>query len=428
MNVDMAIVGKVHDTLVTNCNKRHRIIVGGRGKGASWSIARILLLEGMREPLFIVCVREVQKTIAHSVKKLLEETIASFQFDFFYKVFGNEIRGMNGTKFIFHGLHDYNADNIKSLEGADRCWVAEAQTISRRSINILRPTIRKQGSTVWWDFNPRYDTDPIWIDYILNTDPNAEVLWISWRDNPWFTDALVMEKESDYRRNEVEARHIWEGELRNAGDMFVCPSALVDVAIHKDVAISGSDIVVGADIAHQGGDEIVFYKRHGVKTIDKYFSHHQDTLKTANDLMAFCGDQSIPVNIDNGDIGKAVADILASKKYIVHRINFGGTASDPEHYEDCATEMYFNLGKQLDKIDIPNDEELRNQLIQRKYHYITGKRGYEVMKIESKDDFTEHSMAINKSPDRADALVLCFYKPGRSGNAATVNYNMYGGN
>ena len=235
MNLNVEIVGKVHSELIAECNKRHRIIVGGRGKGASWSIARILLLEGMRQPMFVVCVREVQKTITHSVKKLLDETIDRFQFGFFYESFNNEIRGINGTKFIFNGLHDYNADNIKSLEGADRCWVAEAQTISRRSINILRPTIRKSGSVLWWDFNPRYDTDPIWIDYILNKDPNAQVLWLNWRDNPWFTDALKMERDSDYRRNEEEAKHIWEGELRNAGDKFVCPSALVDLAIRNRI-------------------------------------------------------------------------------------------------------------------------------------------------------------------------------------------------
>ena len=194
MDQNVEIVGKVKDELV-DCDKRHRLIVGGRAKGASWSIARNLLLEGMLNPLFIVCVREVQKTIANSVKKLLEETIAMFHWEFFYDTMLNEIRGINGTKFIFHGLREYNADNIKSLEGADRCWVAEAQTISRRSISILRPTIRKEGSVVWWDFNPRYETDPVWIDYIINKDPNAQVCMLNWRDNPWFTSASRMEME-----------------------------------------------------------------------------------------------------------------------------------------------------------------------------------------------------------------------------------------
>jgi len=426
VDLQIEIVDKVKNILIPS-EKRHKIIVGGRGKGASWSIARSLIVKGMSTPSFIVCVREIQKTIAHSVKKLLDDTIKFFNLEFFYKSTNSDIKGLNGTHFIFHGLRDFNADNIKSLEGADDCWIAEAQSISRDSINILRPTIRKDGATIWWDFNPRYETDPIWIDYILNDDPNAEVLWLNWRDNPWFTKSLKMEKESDYSRNEEEARHIWEGELRNAGDTFVCPPELVDVAINNKISELKGEFRVGADIAHQGGDEIVFYKRQGNKVIDKYFSRYQGTLTTFNALKAFTIDKTIRMNIDNGDIGKAVADLLIDDHWLVSGINFGGIPKDTEHYENCVTEMYFELRDKFSYIDIPNDDELRNQLIQRKYVYIGGRRGYEVMKIESKEDFYKHAVAINKSPDRADALVLCFYDAEDAGAAGTVSYNMFAG-
>lgn len=420
----VSIIKKVKDKLVCS-DKRHRIIYGGRGKGASWSIARILLLEGMRETLFISCVREVQKTIKYSVKKLLEDTIKEFQWQWFYKIAATEIIGMNDTKFVFFGMQEYNADNFKSLEGSDRCWVAEAQSISRGSINILRPTIRKEGSVIWWDFNPRHEVDPVYMDYIINKDANAELLNLSWRDNPYFPDALKMEKDSDYARNEEEADHIWEGKLRNAGDKYVCPSSLVDIAIRNKINSLVGQICVGADIAHQGGDRIVFYKRHGMKIIDRYNSRYQNTQKTIKDLKAFAGDRSIPINIDNGDIGKAVADFLEEDRYIVNRINFGGKPIDIEHYEDCATEMYFNIRDKLERIDMPNDENLRNELIQRKYDFIGGRRGYEVMKIESKDDFKKHAVGLNNSPDDADAFVLCYYEPGTSGHAETVDYNMF---
>jgi len=425
-DVDLPIVGKVADTLLQS-RKRHRIIVGGRGKGASWSIGRILLARGMAEPRFIVCIREVQKSIEHSVKKLLDDTIESCGLGGFYKPLKYEINGHNGTKIIFHGLQDYNADNIKSLEGGDDFWVAEAQTISRRSINILRPTIRKDGAVCWWDFNPRFETDPVYIDYVLNDDPNAELLWLNWRDNPWFTEGLRLEMESDYRRNEEEARHIWEGEIRSAGDLFVCPSALVDIAIKNSIdKLEGSDVCVGADIAHQGGDEIVFYKRHGKKIIDSYYSRYQDQPTTVRHIKAFTGEKVIPINIDNGDLGKGCADYLEQDGWLVNRVNFGGTPIDTEHYQDTATEMYFQLRDVLEQADIPNDEELRNQLIQRKYEYISGRRGYEVMKIESKDKFKEHCTAIHKSPDRADALVLAFYDLGVGGDAtAGLTHNVF---
>jgi len=424
MDLNIEIVDKVQQKLV-NSTKRHRIIWGGRGKGASWSLARILLVKGMKESRFIVCVREIQKTLADSVKKLLEDTIDLFNLRFFYKIHVNDIRGKNGTKFIFNGLREYNADNIKSLEGADDCWVAEGQTISRRSINILRPTIRKDGSVMWWDFNTRYETDPVYIDYVLNKDPNAEVLFLNWRDNPWFTESMKMEKDSDFARNVEEAEHIWEGKLRMMGDKFVCPSELVDIAIKNVITELTGKFAVGADIAHQGGDEIVFYKRQGRKIIDKYYSKRQDTVKTLRDLKAFTIDKSIGITIDNGDIGKAIADLLVLDGWIVTGINFGGSPKDKVHYEDCATEMYFNLRDQLEYIDIPPDEELRNQLIQRKFNYLGSKRGYEVMKIESKDEFKTHAIAMNKSPDRADALVLCFYDLVSSGLIETLTHNIF---
>lgn len=381
----------------------------------------------MASPRFIVCIREVQKSIEHSVKKLLDDTIKERGLGGFYKIKKYEIDGVNGTKFIFHGLQDYNADNIKSLEGGDDFWIAEAQTISRRSINILRPTIRKPGSVAWWDFNPRYDTDPIYIDYILNDDPNAEVLWLNWRDNPWFTEGLKMELEADYRRNEQEAKHIWEGELRSAGDLYVCPSELVDIAIGNHIQhIQTEDMMVGADIAHQGGDEIVFYKRHGLKVIDKYFSQYQDQPTTVRHLKAFTLEKEIPINIDNGDLGKGVADYLEQDGWLVNRINFGGKPVDDEHYYDCVTEMYFQLRDLLEQADIPNDEELRNQLVQRKYEYIGGRRGYEVVKLESKDRFKEHCTAIHKSPDRADALVLTYYdRKYGADKLFSLNHNIY---
>ncbi len=418
------IIQKVLDTLVDS-DKRHRVIVGGRGKGASWSIARILLLLGMRESLFIPCVREVQKTIKYSVKKLLDDTIKDLGWDWFYKSTQTEIIGINGTKFVFFGMQEYNSENVKSLEGADHCWIAEAQTLSRRSINVLRPTIRKDGSVLWWDFNPRYETDPVYVDYILNDDPHAIVLRLSWRDNPWFTSALKQELESDFLRNEEEAQHIWDGLLRSAGDLFVCPSELVDVARKWVIPKPHGTLAVGADIAHQGGDRIIFYKRHGLKVIDKYESRYQDTVVTTKHLKAFIGDLSIKLNIDNGSIGAAVADNMVNAGYMVNRVNFGGVPDDPEHYEDTVTEMYFDIRDQLSLIDIPMDDELRAELIQRKFKYINGRRGYEVQKIENKKEFKEHAMMSFNSPDKADALVLCFYEPGSSGAVGTLDHSIF---
>ena len=410
MTQEVEILDRIYEELIVNCDKRHRGAYGGRGSGKSWSIARILLLYGMESKQFIICVREVQKSIEHSVKKLLEDTIELFGWQYFYKIRKNDIIGLNGTKFIFAGLHEHNSDTIKSLEGADICWVAEAQSISRTSIDILRPTIRKEHAIFFWDFNPRYSSDPVYVDYIRHQDPNAKFINVNWWDNPWFPTSLMQEKEADYARDVNRAKHIWEGELVDADDTFVCPADLVDKAMANNILKVPPKVpIVGADIAHQGGDEIVFYKRIGDKVVQEYMSRKQNAVITKEHLKDFAGKNSI-INIDNGHLGAAIADELENDGYTVKRINFGGTPIDTEHYEDVATEMYFQLRDQLEVIDIPNDEELACQLSDRKYQYINGKRGQEVMKLEPKDRFAEHTQALHKSPDRADALALCFYE------------------
>ncbi len=412
MTQEVAVIKKVKDELIDNCDARHRIIYGGRGKGASWSIARILLTEGMIESLFIVCVREVQKSIELSVQKLLVDTIKLFGWQWAYKVTKNKIISrINDTIFVFSGLHEHNSDSIKSLEGADRCWVAEAQSISRTSINILRPTIRKDDAVFWWDFNPRYSSDPIWVDYIRNKDEEAKILFLIHSDNKWFPNSLKKEMKADYSRDLAAAEHIWEGKLSDANETFACPAELVEAAQERIIPKPGPHVPwIGADIAHQGGDEITFYKRIGPKVVDYYTAKYQNADVTVEALKTFATKNSY-INIDNGHLGCAVADFIEKDGYFVNRINFGGTPKDTKHYEDIATEMYFELKDQLPNIDIPNDEELAIQLYTRKYSYINGKRGYEVMKLEPKKEWVEHTHAFHRSSDRADGVALCYYDP-----------------
>ena len=409
--LNIEVIDLIQRELMEDCTARHRGAYGGRGTGKSWTFARFCLTMGMADKKFIVCVREVQKSLENSVMKLLADTIDDLGLHWFYKVMKNVIVGKNGTKFVFYGLHEHNSDNIKSLEGADICWVAEAQSISRVSINILRPTIRKEDAIFFWDFNPRYGSDPVYVDYIRNQDPNAKFVKVGWEDNPWFPKSLEMERDADYARDPIGARHIWEGELADTDDTFVCPPEMVEGAMGRKIGKNPPGIeIVGIDVAHQGGDEITMFKRINNKVTSTFFARKQGILDTLHDVQQFAG-KNCQINIDNGHVGAALADLLEADGYTVNRIDFGGRPVDIEHYEDVATEMYFQLRDKLDVIELPKDEELAVQLYTRKYDYINGRRGYEVMKIEQKKTFAEHTHASHKSPDRADGLVLCFYEP-----------------
>lgn len=202
--------------------KRYKVVHGGRGSGKSWGYARSLLIEGWRRPLRILCTREVQKSIKDSVHKLLSDQIEAMGLGSHYQVLQNEIRGANGTEFIFSGLSDQTAESIKSYEGVDICWVEEAQAVTRRSLDILTPTIRKAGSEIWFSFNPELDTDEVFSRFVLGQPSSAAVVEMNWRDNPWFPAVLEEERQDFLRqvasgkRSQDDYDNIWEGKCRAA--------------------------------------------------------------------------------------------------------------------------------------------------------------------------------------------------------------------
>lgn len=200
---------------------RYKVMRGGRGSAKSRSAAAALLLQAASEPHRVLCAREIQKSIKDSVKRLLDDEIARLGLGDFYESVENEIRGKNGSLFIFAGLRG-NSASIKSMEGITRCWVEEAQTISRSSLDDLIPTIRTPDSEIWFTYNPRFDTDP--IDTMFKADelpPNTILLHVNWQDNPWFPDVLKQEMDYDKRRDMDKYLHIWEGQYQTSSEARV---------------------------------------------------------------------------------------------------------------------------------------------------------------------------------------------------------------
>ena len=191
---------------------RYKGIHGGRGGGKSHLLAEQIVLKAYSQTLRIVCIREVQNSIKDSVKQLIVDKIAKFGLLDVFEVLDNEIRcKLNGSFIIFKGMQAYNAANIKSLEGFDIAWVEEAQTLSQVSLDMLRPTIRKPNSELWFSWNPRYKTDP--IDKFLRSNPPPEsvVIQVNWVDNPWFPQELIDEMKHDFAIDPDKAEHIWNG-------------------------------------------------------------------------------------------------------------------------------------------------------------------------------------------------------------------------
>jgi phage terminase large subunit len=192
---------------------RYKVLYGGRGGAKSWGIGRTLLILGRAKPLRILCTREIQKSIADSVHKLLKDQIQELGLSGFYTVQETKILGANGTEFIFAGLKS-NINSIKSYEGCDKVWVEEAQTVSKASWDVLIPTIRKPGSEIWVSFNPSLETDETYRRFVLNKRDDAAVVKINWSDNPFFPEVLRKEKDHLKEKDPDAYENIWEGMCR----------------------------------------------------------------------------------------------------------------------------------------------------------------------------------------------------------------------
>jgi phage terminase large subunit len=212
----------------------YKVIYGGRGKGASWSFARALLELGRRRKLFIVCGREIQKSIKESVHKLIAdqiEQIAQIELDAdpnfqkpankFFEVKQAEIVGINGTKFAFVGIKN-NVSSIKSMEAIDIFAVFEADAVGHDSWDKVLPTVRRdppygpfdKGSEVWVEFNPELDSDETYKRFVIDPPKGTALISMSYKDNPFFPEILRAQMEEMKAKDFDNYLTVWEGKTR----------------------------------------------------------------------------------------------------------------------------------------------------------------------------------------------------------------------
>jgi phage terminase large subunit len=193
---------------------RYKGAYGGRGSGKSHFFAEMMIEDHIIDPKRrSVCVREFQRSLAQSVKRLLELKIENLNAGLYFEVQDAVIKNTKGDGLIiFQGMQNHTADSIKSLEGYDCAWVEEAQSLSQLSLDLLRPTIRKPNSELRFTWNPRQETDP--VDSLLrgnNPPADSTVVKVNYDDNPWFPDVLRDEMEYDKMRDPEKYSHVWSG-------------------------------------------------------------------------------------------------------------------------------------------------------------------------------------------------------------------------
>jgi phage terminase large subunit len=233
---------------------RYRGAYGGRGSGKSHFFGELLVeLCQAERGTSAVCIREAQKTLAQSSKRLIESKIANLGLGHQFKIFSDKIATPGGGVIIFRGMQDHTADSIKSLENFRIAWVDEAQSLSARSLSLLRPTIRAENSELWASWNPRRRSDAI-DDFFRTKKPDGAVIVnANWRDNPWFPAVLEDERRTDLLLYPDRYDHVWEGDYVRAFEGAYFAPMLNEAKAHGRIGKVAADPLLPLRAFHDIG-------------------------------------------------------------------------------------------------------------------------------------------------------------------------------
>ncbi len=391
--------------------KRYKFVYGGRGGAKTYSGSKILLYIANQSKKRILCTREIQNTIRESIHSELSGIIQKYNYSDVYEITQYSIIN-NKTKsdFIFTGLKDQgNKQSVKGIAGVDICLIEEAQAVSQGSLDVLIPTIRAQDSELWFFYNPRLPDDP--VELLRNKIPLEDKLEINigWEDNPFLSTEILRDiqiSKAAYDKGLDDSYlHIWQGQPVSLSDRAVFKQKEIISAVNREISLEGA-IEIGVDVARFGTDRTVYFKRKGMKIIDWKMYQGLNVVDNANYVMDFADrDKKIRIKVDDSGVGGGVTDMLKSQGYNVLPVNNGQQAKDPDKYNNAISEQWFELKNKINEISIPDIQDLKSELMMREWKL--DNKGRRV--IESKEEYKKKGF---RSPDFADAFLLCYYEPG----------------
>ena len=303
---------------------RYKGLSGGRGSSKSYGMVDYILFRLIQNPLLnTVCLRQVQKSIKYSSKKLLEDRIKTHELEDYFEILQSEIRLKKGSGIIiFQGLQDHTADSIKSLEGFDICFVEEAQSITEFSLDLLTPTIRKNDAELLFSWNPRYPTDA--IEELFNGKSNAIKIHINYTDNPFCPDSIKEEAEEMKELNLQKYNHVYLGAFATGDELAIIREEWIRSSIkaYRQLNIKpsgtrrlGYDVADGTDAKGEEikNDSNAFVEFHGnvMLNIDEWFAGKDEILTSSKRVHRYSTDKGIhEVNYDNIGVGASVGSIF----------------------------------------------------------------------------------------------------------------------
>jgi len=382
---------------------RYYFLKGGRGSGKSFAVADRILFHIIREPdTNTLCIREIQKSIKHSSKKLIEDRIRYHKLQSYFEITETEIKNVYGSGvMIFNGAQQHTIDSIKSLENFSLVWSEESQNLSAKSLDLLIPTIRAEGSKLFFTWNPMTRTDP--IEKLSHSKKNSILIHINYDKNPFCTQVIKDEAEEMKLQDPNKYHHIFLGGYVDTTGNKLFSYKDLENAMDLPGKASGATII-GLDVARYGSDSTVLTVRSGlwVKVIlEKKKLSITEVADWAGHISNIY--EADAIIVDTIGLGVGVYDILVRKGYFAVDGNFGFKATNEKTYMNKRAESYFKLSEAVKRgLSIPYNENLMEELLSIEYSFNeTGKA-----KIIPKDKIKEE---LGRSPDLADSLALSYF-------------------
>lgn len=236
------------------CNYSYHLIEGGRGSAKTQSVGRFILYVCEKRRVRVCCGREFQSSIDESVKTVLVDLIKKYKLDF--EVWDRKIvHRKTGSTIFFKGFREAGRVSIKGLEGVDILWIDESQSITKATLDIIVPTIRRNGSVIIFTMNRYTRSDPVYK--FCAGRPDCLHIKINYDDNPHCPQRLINEAQILKGKNIKEYRHIWGGEpLDQTNDFLIAPSkieAAQNLILKADTLLKHNR-VMSVDLSGCGGD------------------------------------------------------------------------------------------------------------------------------------------------------------------------------
>lgn len=204
-------------TFLLTKKARYKVAWGGRGGYKTWSFEIAIIGLCMERKIRVLCCRETQTSIEDSVYQGFIDQIDRLDIKNEWNVTKTEIRNLKtGSTIIFDGIQDGRID-MKGKEGIDICWIEEAEKLSKKSWDILAPTIRKDGSEIWISFNTTSEDAFVYTKFVVNTPDDCICVRTYWYENPFMSETLKKEALQCKKDDPTGYKHIWLGEPGDYG-------------------------------------------------------------------------------------------------------------------------------------------------------------------------------------------------------------------